>query len=91
MKTEKVSKPLTPKPIQTLLAFALLFQVKDKLKREDWMVAREVVSANQYIFSRICKAIERDYNYEVTQEHLNQAVVMLLVGFKIDIAQRPRY
>lgn len=69
-----------PKPVQTLLAFALLFQVKDRLKRENWMVAREIVSANQYIFQRIKQAIERDYHYDVTKEHLTEAVVMLLVG-----------
>ena len=91
MKKETVVRPLKPKPVQTLIAFALLFQVKDKLKRENWMVAREIVSANQYIFSRIKQAIERDYNYDVTNDHLYEAVVMLLQGLKIEIVQRPKW
>ena len=90
METKKATTPPKPRPVQSLLALALLFQVKNRLKREDWMVAREVVSANPYIFSRITRAIERDYNYDVKSEHLYEAVVMLLVGYNIDVAIRPR-
>ena len=89
MKTEKTTRP-APKPIQTLLAFALLFQVKDKLKFEQWMISREIVDNNEFIFSRITQAIRRDYKLEVTRNHLIEAVVMLMVGFKIDIIPRPR-
>lgn len=77
------------KPIQVLLALSLLFQVKDKLIREDWMVAREIYSANPKIMTRIKTVIENDYGYEVKVEHVYQAIVMLLVGLKIDIKQRP--
>ena len=89
MKTDKTTPPV-PKPLQTLLALSLLFQVKDKLTFQQWMVAREIVDANEFIFKRIAQAILRDYNLEVTRKHLHEAVVMLLVGLKIDIIPRPK-
>lgn len=86
MKDPKV-KP-DKKPAQVLLALGMLFHVKDKLKRESWMVAREVYNANPVIMSRIKKVIETDYGYDVQAEHLYEAIVMLLVGMNVDVTKR---
>lgn len=82
------AKP-SPKPIQTLLALALLFQVWSRIKRKNWMVAREIVVENPEIFARIQKAIERDYNFDVKHSHLVEATTMILQVMKIDIVPRP--
>lgn len=72
-----------------LLALAMVFQVKDKIKMEQWMVSREIVHANPHIFTRIKIAIERDYDYDVELIHLYEAVSLFLTVMKIDIAPRP--
>lgn len=90
MEKRTISMPLKPMPIETRLAFSMLFQVKDKLVFEKWMVAREIVSANKYLFTRIATAIERDYHLVATPEHLYEALNMLLAGLKIQLVQRPR-
>lgn len=82
-------KPLRKKPVQVLLALSMLFQVKEKIKREDWMLSREIVRANTQIFARVKLAIEVDYGYDVEPDHLYEAVVLLLMGMNVGVAKRP--
>ena len=89
MAKDRNVKPLKTRPAQVLIALAMVFQVKDRIKMERWMVSREIVHANPHIFTRIKLVIERDYNYDVELMHLYEAVSMYLTVMKIDIAPRP--
>ena len=79
--------PVKPKPKkiykpQVHIIHSMIQMVKNKLKHEKWMSARDLVEANVWMFERMGEVIKGNYNMDYTVDLSWQAAELYLKGLE---------
>ena len=61
---------------------SMIQMVKNKLKHEKWMSARDLVEANVWMFERMGEALENNYQLSYTVDLSWQAAELYLKGLE---------